>query len=118
SMRLTSESCGECAVCVRSTTAAQADFTRNPSAAVEFWSPRFEGDWNRRLPSLTRSRLPLPKRFYRRLVEVRISGRRDDLEARNISLRIERQSETACPRLSRQRLSGRKRRRRRIEQSR
>src|SRR5881394_2603041 len=24
----------ECAVCVRSTTAAQADFTRNPSAAV------------------------------------------------------------------------------------
>src|SRR5436190_7093288 len=84
----------------------------------EFWSPRFEGDWNRRLPSLTRSRLPLPKRFYRRLVEVRISCRRDDLDVRNISLRIERQSETACPRLSRQRLAGRKRRRRRIEQSR
>ena len=30
SIRLTSASCGECAVSVRSTTAAQPDFTRNP----------------------------------------------------------------------------------------
>src|SRR5207249_2334769 len=84
----------------------------------EFWSPCFEGHWNRRLPSLARSRFPLLKRFYRGLVEVRISRGRDDLDVRNVSLRIERQSETACARLSRHRLPGRKRRRRRIEQSR
>src|SRR4029450_10010081 len=74
--------------------------------------------WHCRLPSLARSRLPLPKRFYRGLVEVRISRGRDDLDVRNVSLRIERQSETACPRLSRKRLPGGKRRRRCIEQSR
>jgi len=34
----------------------------------------------------------LPKRFYRSLVEVRISRGRDDLDVCNVSLRIERQS--------------------------
>src|SRR5207249_9964181 len=84
----------------------------------EFWSPCFEGHWNRRLPSLAGSRLPLLKCFYRGLVEVRISRGRDDLDVCTVSLRIERQSETAGPRLPRQRLAWRKWRRRRIEQSR
>src|SRR5438045_7399101 len=110
-MRLTSESCGN-ALCLSGAQPPPNRISLEIQAQhFEFWSPRFEGDWNRRLPSLTRSRLPLPKRFYRRLVEVRISGRRDDLDVRNISLRIERQSEPACPRLSRQRLAGRKLRR-------
>ena len=67
----------------------------------EFWSPCFEGHRDRRLPSLTWSRLPLPKRFNRGLIEVRISRGRDHLDVRNVSLRIERQPETACSRLSR-----------------
>ena len=74
--------------------------------------------WDRRLPSLAGSRLPLPKRFCRGLVEVRISRGRDDPYVRNVSLRIERQSKTSCPRLPGQRLAWRKRRRRRKEQSR
>src|ERR1043166_9091152 len=83
----------------------------------ESWSPCFEGDWNRRFPSLTRSGFPLPKRFHRRLVEVRVSRGRDDPNIRDVSLRIECQSETTSPRLPRQRLPGGKRRRRRVEQS-
>src|SRR6478752_7705734 len=59
--------------------------------------------WDCRLPSLAGSRLPLPKRFYRGLVEVRVSRGCDNPNIRNVSLPIERQSETACPTLPRQR---------------
>src|SRR6478609_6690904 len=61
--------------------------------------------WDRRLPSLAGSRLPLLKRFYRGLVEVWISRGCDDPNVRNVSLRIERQSETAGAPLPRQRLA-------------
>src|SRR5260370_26028866 len=63
----------------------------------EFWSPCFEGHRDCRLPSLAGSRLPLPKRFDRGLVKVRIPRGSDDLDVCNVSLRIKRQSETAGP---------------------
>jgi hypothetical protein len=53
-----------------------------------FWLPCFEGHWNRRLPSLAGSRLPLLERFHRRLVEVRVTGGCEDPNIRNVSLRI------------------------------
>jgi hypothetical protein len=108
SIRLTSESWGNALGLSEAQPPPNAISLEIQARHFEFWSPCFEGDWNRRLPSLTRSRLPLLKRFYRGLVEVRISRGRDDLDVRNVSLRIERQSETAGPRLPRQRLAWRK----------
>ena len=81
-------------------------------------SSRSKRHWNCRLPSLAGRGLPLPKRFYRGLVEIRISRGCDYSNIRNVALRIERQSVTAGPRLARQRLPGGKRRRRCIEYSR
>ena len=71
----------------RTSTAAQPEFTRNRRQAVCALSSCSKRHWNRRLPSLAGSRLPLPKRFYCGLVEVRISGRCDDSNIRNVPLR-------------------------------